>query len=130
MTGSVDIIADEVSDARIGVCPVRLAAGVQNKVLEYMALGLPVVCSSIGLEGLQAQPEHDLLLANTPSEYAQQIEKLWSDKRLRALLAQNARKYVESHHDWAAKLAPVVERVAEGLCRDNSGNALSTIGHA
>ena len=115
VTGSVDSIAEAVRDARIGVCPVRLAAGVQNKVLEYMALGLPVVCSSIGLEGLQAMPEQDLLLADTPNEYARQIEKLWADHNLREELAQNARRYVEEHHDWAAKLAPVVERVTKHL---------------
>ena len=115
VTGSVDCIAEAVRDARIGVCPVRLAAGVQNKVLEYMAVGLPVVCSRIGYEGLHAIPERDLLLADTPDEYAVQIKKLWSDNSLRAELAQNARKYVEAHHDWTAKLAPVVERVAKCL---------------
>ena len=116
VTGSVASITEAVRDARIGVCPVRLAAGVQNKILEYMALGLPVVCSSIGLEGLRAKPEQDLLLANTPKEYAQQIEKLWANNSLRAELTQNARSYVEAHHDWAAKLAPVVERVTKLLC--------------
>jgi glycosyltransferase involved in cell wall biosynthesis len=115
VTGAVDSVAEAVRDARIGVCPVRLAAGVQNKVLEYMALGLPVVCSRIGLEGLQAVPEQDLLLADTPPEYARQIEKLLADSNLRSELAKNAREYVVSHHDWAAKLAPLVERVAKCL---------------
>lgn len=113
VTGAVDSIAEAVRDARIGVCPVRLAAGVQNKVLEYMALGLPVVCSTIGLEGLDAVPEHDLLVADIPSEYVQQIDRLWADEGLRSELAKNARSHVEVHHDWRAKLIPLVEKVAE-----------------
>jgi len=111
VAGAVESIDEAVRDARIGVCPIRLAAGVQNKILEYMALGLPVVCSRIGLEGLSARPDKDLLLADTPHEYAQQIEKLFSDENLRADLAHNARKYVEVNHDWSAKLSPLVERI-------------------
>jgi glycosyltransferase involved in cell wall biosynthesis len=111
VTGSVGSVDEAVRDARIGVCPVRLAAGVQNKVLEYMALGLPVVCSRIGLEGLSATPEKELLLADTPSEYARQIERLWVDENLRAELAKNARKYVLANHDWAANLSPLVASV-------------------
>lgn len=111
VTGAVESVSEAVRDVRIGVCPVRLASGVQNKILEYMALGLPVVSSRIGLEGLSATPDQDLLLADTPHEYARQIEKLFSDENLRAKLAQNARKYVEVNHDWFTKLSPLVERV-------------------
>lgn len=112
VTGPVNDVAKAVEDARLGICPVRLAAGVQNKVLEYMALGLPVVTSSIGLEGFSAQPERDLLVADTAEDYAEAICRLWNDKALNAYLANNGRAYVNAHHRWGNRLAPLVDRVA------------------
>jgi len=112
VTGPVNDVAKAVEDARLGICPVRLAAGVQNKVLEYMALGLPVVTSSIGLEGFSAQPERDLLVADTAEDYAEAICRLWNDKTLNAYLANNGRAYVNAHHRWGNRLAPLVDRVA------------------
>lgn len=116
VTGEVEDISLAVSDAKIGVCPVRLAAGVQNKVLEYMALGLPVVTSSIGLEGFQAIPNKDLLIANTPEEFLISILKIWDNEELRNQLSIDGRKYVESYHKWEVQLAPLVKRVKDIVC--------------
>lgn len=115
--GPVSDIAEAVKDARVGVCPVRLGAGVQNKVLEYMALGLPVVCSRIGYEGFMAKPDEDLLLADTPEEYADQIEKIWNMSDYAAQLARHGRSYVELHHDWSARLRPMVDAIFELVSR-------------
>jgi glycosyltransferase involved in cell wall biosynthesis len=111
VTGAVDDMAGAVDDARIGVCPVRMAAGIQNKVLEYMALGLPVVTTPIGLEGFAAQPERDLLVAATPKAYSDAIIRLWNDDALRKRLAVNAYGYVSVNHQWERQLAPMVKRV-------------------
>ncbi|CBL44194.1 Putative glycosyltransferase [gamma proteobacterium HdN1] len=113
VTGAVDGVAEAVEDARLGVCPVRLGAGVQNKVLEYMALGLPVVTSSIGLEGFEAQPERDLLVADTPKEYAEAISRIWDNDAMKEQLAINGHAYVNTHHCWLSRLAPMVDRIAD-----------------
>lgn len=115
VTGPVDNMAAAVEDARLGVCPVRLAAGVQNKVLEYMALGLPVVTSSIGLEGLEAQPEQDLVVADTPTECAEAIARIWDNDEMKTKLAINGHRYVNAHHQWSSRLAPMVNRISELL---------------
>ena len=112
ITGAVDNIDEATRGASIGVCPVRIAAGVQNKVLEYMGLGLPVVTSTIGLEGLNAHADTDLLVADTPQEYVEQIIKLHNDNKLRKMLAVNARNYVEENHKWDKQLAPMITRIA------------------
>uniref|UniRef100_UPI00258AB8C1 glycosyltransferase n=1 Tax=Diaphorobacter sp. TaxID=1934310 RepID=UPI00258AB8C1 len=110
--GNVDKVADAVGNARVGVAPVRLGAGVQNKVLEYMALGLPVITSPVALEGLQARAGIDLMVATTPEEYVTQLEVLWHDEALRARLAASAYRYVRESHSWAGRLQPLVDLVA------------------
>lgn len=110
--GNVANVSDAVGNARVGVAPVRFGAGVQNKVLEYMALGLPVITSPVALEGLQARAGLDLLVAATPEEYASQLERLWNDEELRARLAALGLRYVKHAHAWVDRLHPLVDQVA------------------
>jgi len=111
VTGKVDSVADSVRDCFAGVCTVRIGAGVQNKLLEYMALGLPAVTTSVGLEGLGARDGEDLYVADTPQAFCLQLLRLWNDQSEAQRLATNARQYVESHHTWGAMLSPLVDRI-------------------
>lgn len=120
--GAVDRIADAVVDARVGVCPVRLAAGVQNKVLEYMALGLPVITSSIGLEGFSAVPNHDVLVADEPKDYVKMIKQVWDRNEWALQIAENGRNYVERKHEWSSQLSGLVAQVSN-LLKMNSISA-------
>nr|WP_232352799.1 glycosyltransferase [Burkholderia contaminans] len=111
VTGRVASVAEAASDGAIGVCPMRIGAGVQNKILEYMALGLPVVTTSLGHEGLGAKSGQDLLIADTPEEFVRRIEGLVFDEAFAAEMAARARTFVEREHGWERMLAPLVERV-------------------
>jgi glycosyltransferase involved in cell wall biosynthesis len=115
VTGSTEDLPRAVADAWIGVCPVRLAAGVQNKILEYMSLGLPVVTTNIGLQGLSAKPGEELLVADSPTEFAHQIYDLWTQKQLHSMLSLNGRRYVEHRHDWDVMLEPMTQRIEDLL---------------
>lgn len=110
---NVDDVGMAASGAYAGVAPMRLGAGVQNKVLEYMALGLASVVSDVGHEGLEAVPGVDLLIANKPDEIADALLKLWQDRTLRQSLARSAWGYVERSHAWGSRLAPLIRAVAE-----------------
>lgn len=111
VTGRVDDISRSVKGASAAVCPMRVAAGVQNKILEYMALGLPTVTSSIGFEGLEARPGEELLIADAPAEYVARIEKIMGDREYALGLARRARSYVERVHSWESRIAPMTARI-------------------
>lgn len=115
VTGRVDSISDAVSDVAIGVCPVRIGAGVQNKVLEYMALGIPAITSTIGLEGLGAVPGRDLLVADSIDDYCRHVERILEDEEFAFELSRSGREYVECNHDWSVMIAPLRERLANIL---------------
>lgn len=111
VTGAVDNVVEHARGALAGVCSVRLAAGVQNKILEYMALGLPSITSTIGLEGLGAIPNRDILVADTPEEYIEHIIKLNDDYIYSKSLAELALNYVTEHHSWSGMLKPLVDKI-------------------
>jgi glycosyltransferase involved in cell wall biosynthesis len=113
VTGEVPSIPDAVADARIGVCPVRIGAGVQNKVLEYMALGLPTVASPVGHEGIDAVAGEDLLVAPDPAGFAGAIRRLNEDEALFRSLADKGRRFVETRHGWEAALEPIAAAVRD-----------------
>lgn len=119
VTGEVPHIPSAARQGGVGVCPLRLGAGVQNKVLEYMALGLPVVSTTIGLEGFEARPGEELLVADDAPTLAQKIIEVIQDRSTAERLARAARRYVESSHSWAAMLEPVV-RIVGGVVQTRS----------
>jgi glycosyltransferase involved in cell wall biosynthesis len=121
VTGEVPSIPDAVRGCGVGVCPLRLGAGVQNKVLEYMALGLPVVTTSVGLEGLEARPGFELMVADGAADFAGAVLELVSDRERALTLAVAARRHVESTHAWAPRLRPMVDAIREALFRRNGG---------
>jgi len=110
VTGEVNSIPQAVKDGRFGICSVRLGAGVQNKILEYMALGLPVITSPVGHEGIAATEDNELLVAETATDFALQLRRLNEDRALYSRLARNGRTFVETRHDWSASLAPLLTR--------------------
>ena len=115
VTGEVDDVWKYTQSGFVGVCPVRVAAGVQNKILEYMATGLPVVTSSVGLEGLDAVKDQHLLVANHPVEIAEKIIYLYQDATERERLAMNARQLIETRFSWFENLSPLVKVISKSI---------------
>lgn len=107
-TGAVADLAKTVSDCVIGVCPMRIGAGVQNKMLDYMAMGLPVVTTGIGAEGLGASA---FLVAGTSEDFAKKILLLLGDRPLRLKLADAGRDIVENGYSWEARLSDFPSRI-------------------
>lgn len=103
VTGRVPDIRPYLAHARVAVAPLRIARGIQNKVLEAMAMGRPVVSTPQAFEGLRAETGHDLLLAETAEGMAGCVADVLSG--LHPNLGPNARHAVESRYDWSTMLA-------------------------
>jgi len=100
LTGRIDRIQDGVNGAFCGVCPIRAGAGIQNKILEYFALGLPCVTSELGLGGVEARHGEEALVYRDAEEAAEQIVRLHEDRPLRMRLAHAGRDLVGRKYDW------------------------------
>lgn len=110
-TGSVPDINEAAATGHIGICPVRLGAGIQNKVLEYMSLGLPCITSEVGFEGIGAVRGREIMVANSCIEYINSLEEIILQPDLYNSISLNARKFVEDKFSWHSKLAPFVSDV-------------------
>jgi sugar transferase (PEP-CTERM/EpsH1 system associated) len=117
VTGYVDDLRESLGQASIAVCSVSVKVGMQNKILEAMAMGLPVVSTRLGAEGLRARPEHELFIGDSPTELAGQISRLLRDADLRHAFGLAGRRYVETEHQWSASAERFEDLYAEAIDR-------------
>ncbi len=108
VTGAVADLRPYLARAAVAVCPVPYAVGIQNKVLEALAMGTPVVCNVAALAGLEARDGEDVLRADNADDFARQVSRLLNDPELAARLSASGRRYVETHHRWDALTARLV----------------------
>lgn len=106
VVGQVPDIRPHVAKAAVAVVPVRIARGVQNKVLEALAMSKAVLATPQAIAGLKAVPGTHLLVASTAAEWADGLAQLFQDAELRRRLGAAGRLYVEEHHRWERCLQP------------------------
>lgn len=104
VTGAVDDLRPYRSRASVFVSPVRLGSGMRTKVLEAMAGGLPVVSTSLGMAGIEAQSGVNCLVADTPELFTQSVEWLLTDPSLRDRITAAAKELVEQNHSLLSGL--------------------------
>jgi sugar transferase (PEP-CTERM/EpsH1 system associated) len=105
VTGRVPDTRPWLAAADVVVAPLRIARGIQNKLLEAMAMARPVVATPEAFEGVQAVPGRDILLASGVDETVQMIAEVFDGRH--ADLGSAARLAVEAGHRWAATLRPI-----------------------
>ena len=118
ITGEVPDIRSYVAAATVFVAPLRLAFGVQNKVLEAMALSIPVVCTSRVAQGLSAEVGRDFLVADEPELFAEAVLQLISGRKQAAELASNGLRYVQKEHNWARNVASFESQLPTNFVRE------------
>jgi sugar transferase (PEP-CTERM/EpsH1 system associated) len=106
VVGPVPDVRPHVAAAAAVIAPLRIARGIQNKVLEALAMAKAVIVSPQALEGLQARPGIHLLSAVSPAEWIDAIHNLLSNAARRQALGREGRRYVEEQHSWDQRLQP------------------------
>ena len=104
VTGHVPDVRPCVLDASVAVAPLRLARGTQNKILESMAMGVPVVATTVAAKGVAAVPGEHLIVADETDAFAEQVVRLMRGPSIRSALAQAGRKQIETSHAWQSSL--------------------------
>jgi glycosyltransferase involved in cell wall biosynthesis len=101
-TGYVDDIRPVIARSMVSIAPLLQGGGTRLKILEAMALRVPVVSTTKGAEGLAAESGRDILIADTPQEMADAVLRLLQDATLRESIRQNALQLVRTQYDWRA----------------------------
>jgi glycosyltransferase involved in cell wall biosynthesis len=107
VTGEVRDVRPWLAAAAVVVAPLKIARGIQNKVLEAMAMGRPVVVSSGAFEGIDAVPDRDLLVADGPKEQWNAVLTLFEEPEQAAAMGKAARARMTELYGWEAQLAPL-----------------------
>ena len=126
VTGTVADVRPFLYEAALMVAPLHIARGTQNKILEGMAAGVPVVASRIAAGGVDALAPDHLLVASTPEEYVAAITCVLEDRSERTRLARAGRDRVLSNHSWAQSMRRLDTIIERCLANVRAPQALAT----
>jgi glycosyltransferase involved in cell wall biosynthesis len=100
LTGFVDDVRPLIASSWVSLAPLRVGGGSRLKILEAMALGVPVVSTSKGAEGLEVSDSRDILVGDTAEAFAGHVIRLLKDKQARQEIIENAHQRVKEMYDW------------------------------
>jgi polysaccharide biosynthesis protein PslH len=110
VTGTVDDVRPYLARAAVSVVPLRIGGGTRLKIYEAMAMGAPIVSTTVGAEGLPLQHAEHLLLADSPQEQVSALQSLLENPRIAGNLAVSAGNYVHAHGSWDAIADQFIDR--------------------
>lgn len=115
ITGTVDDIRPFLWKSTIAVTPLIYGAGIQNKILEAMATGTPVVTTSKALSSLDAKPESDLLVGDTADGFSSEVLQLLENPVLQRSVGEGGLNYVRRHHNWNAIVSQLTDIYVQSI---------------
>jgi glycosyltransferase involved in cell wall biosynthesis len=122
VTGYVEDLRPYLSRATVAVCPIRYSVGVQNKVLEAMAVGTPVVTTPDGCAALEVTSGKELLIAESPAQFADAVLAVLREPTLASQLSSQGRAHVERCHTWAASARKLTQVYTSAVKHDTSSS--------
>ena len=111
LTGYVEDVKSLIASSSVSIAPLLSGGGSRLKILEAMALGIPVVATLKGAEGLDVTDGEHLLLANSPMEYAECVINLLKDENLCLQLTKKARMLIQEKYNWGRVLSDYLELI-------------------
>ncbi len=115
MKDRIVIMMDNTLNGAVYVLPLRIGGGTRLKILEAMAMGKPVVSTSVGCEGLEMVEGRDLLVANQPEEFAQAVLRLFRDPPLMTRIGKAGHRVVRETYGWDQIAARLDEACHEAV---------------
>lgn len=109
VTGFLNDLRDELRRATVAVAPLRYGAGIQNKVLEAMACGLPVVTTPAVVRALDPSSSDSVAIGDDTASLAHAIVRVVGSAQTAQAMGRTARAYVERHHDWTVQAGRLAE---------------------
>jgi sugar transferase (PEP-CTERM/EpsH1 system associated) len=113
VTGLIPDVRPFVLKSTLSVAPITIARGTQNKIIESMAMGVPVISSEQAAGGVDAIPGEHFLVARTPNDYRDAVLQIMESRETRARLSHAGRARVLSHHNWTKSMGKLDTLIAE-----------------
>jgi glycosyltransferase involved in cell wall biosynthesis len=105
VTGYVPDLKPYLEQSALVVVPVRAGGGMRVRILEAFAYGMPVVTTTVGLEGISATTDREVIVADAPADFAERVVQLLKDESLQSLLSEKGRLLAETRYDWQVVLS-------------------------
>ena len=118
LTGWVDDLRSYYQQTRLFVAPMQIGIGMQNKILEAMSMGLPVITSSLANNAIGAEHGKEVWIADSPEKVAQAIAYLLNNTELALTIGQNARKRMVDEFSWSKQNARLNRLIIGSVVRD------------
>lgn len=99
ITGRVEDVREYMKNCKVSVCPVKIAGGIQNKILEAMSMGIPVVTTPEGAEGIGAS-EDILAVVNSDEDYANKVIELMKNSEKNYQIGRDSREFILTNFSW------------------------------
>lgn len=115
VTGSVDDVRDYLNYGTIFITPMISGTGIKNKILEAMSMNLPVVSTSCGISGINANNKIEYFLAENPTDFKNCVVKLLNNQDLQSQIGNNARLFVLNKYSWnksSNKIKKIIEDIS------------------
>ena len=116
ITDKVDDVREYMKHCKVSICSTKIAGGVQNKILEAMSMGIPVVTTPEGAEGIGAD-ENILSVAKNSEDYAQKVIDLMKDNQRQKEIGQKSREFILKNFSWR-KVVEIFEKVIVEECNE------------
>ncbi|MEH6580753.1 MAG: glycosyltransferase [Halioglobus sp.] len=129
LKGFVPDLQDIYRDSRVSVAPLLFGSGMKVKVLDAMARGMPIVTTSVGAEGIDMESGKHLLVANTPGDMANEVDRLLTDSDLWQRLQVNSRALIRERYTWRRLFTQMHRTLDAGLRARKSAGTRSVTRH-